>query len=106
MICIHMRLADRFFARMDFGTPYWGDFFCTEYTYTRTHEAIQSNVYIKYAEIDFSKYLPIVMKTQTAFRNKKYTHFPRFSGHTLLRISGVIPPGSRACDFSNQEILS
>ena len=44
-----------FFLRMVFGPSYREDFFCTEYTYTQTHNEIQSKVffYFKYAEIDF-----------------------------------------------------
>ena len=53
---IHMRFANRFFARIDFGTPYSGDFFCTEYTYTRTRDAIQSNDFYQIRDDKFLKY--------------------------------------------------
>ena len=82
MMCIHMRFADQFFATMVFGTPYCGDFFCTEYTYTQTLEVL-SNVFLSNTRSKIFKVEPFVMKTQTTFRNEKLPIFRVFWTRTV-----------------------
>ena len=77
---------------MDFGAPYCGDFFVPS-TPTREYMTqFKATIFIKYTV----KVPPTVMKTQTDFEMKKCPFSVFFR----------TPPGSRACDFTNREILS